>query len=138
MKKKVSEAEFKRIMPHYDTCVRKFRDVCTCQFCHRFQYKSDALPDHMIVRDGQSYLVEVKQSNGHWSFADRTARVYAISNVRPCMHGKKNIIHAGCFYFLAQSGYPVVAQHGDYPGLSGKRSKGGLYNQIKNRLDVKL
>lgn len=71
MKKKASEAEFKRIMSHYDACARKFRDVCTCQFCHRLQFKSDALPDYMIVRDGQSYLVEVKQSNEHWSFTDR-------------------------------------------------------------------
>ncbi len=71
MKKKVSDAAFKRIMPHYDVLARMFRDVWFCQFCHRPQYKSDALPDYMIVRSGQSYLVVVKQSNEHLSFADR-------------------------------------------------------------------
>jgi len=71
MKKKASKAEFKRIMPHHDVLARKFHDVWACQFCHRLQYKSDALPDYMIVRSDQSYLVEVKQSNEHWSFADK-------------------------------------------------------------------
>ncbi len=65
MKKKASEAEFKRMMSHYNICARKFRDVWFYQYSHRQQYKSDALPDYMIVRSGQSYFVEVKQSNGH-------------------------------------------------------------------------
>ena len=70
MKKKVSETEFKSMMAHYGLWARKFRDVWACQYCHMLQYKSDAMPDYMIVREGQSYLVEVKQSNTYWNFSD--------------------------------------------------------------------
>ena len=71
MKKKESKAEFKCMMSHFNVLARKFCDVWFCQYSHRQQYKSDALPDHMIVRCGQSYFVEVKQSNEHWNFASR-------------------------------------------------------------------
>jgi hypothetical protein len=85
-------------MKHHGIWRRKYRDVMTCQFCHRRLWKDDEMPDFMIVWQGCAYLVECKQSTTYWNFTDADGE--GIRHIQRREMDRWEAVHNPCFLFL--------------------------------------
>jgi len=98
MHSKQSEEEFRTMMKRHGIWWHKFKDLWFCKFCHREQYKDDSMPDYMVVLDGNAYLVECKQSERYWNFADEKGA--GIRTIQRQALDQWEAEHNFCFLFI--------------------------------------
>jgi hypothetical protein len=99
MHRKQSEEEFRTTMKRYGIWRHKYRDVMTCKFCQRRQWKDAELPDFMIVWQGRAYLVECKQSNAYWNFTDADGE--GLREIQRRELDRWEADHNPCFLFIS-------------------------------------